>query len=85
MPLRHTGQEIQSHSQGPAELEPKKVGHVNSQLSLAREVLHQLEIAQDNRTLSYQEKWLKNQLKKHSLALSSLQRTTARVIHASVG
>ena len=30
----------------------KKVGHVNSQLGLAREVLHQLEIAQDARVLS---------------------------------
>jgi hypothetical protein len=36
----------------------KKVGHVNSQLGLAREVLHQLEIAQDNRSLSNQELWL---------------------------
>lgn len=33
----------------------KKVGHVNSQLGLAREVLHQLEIAQDARSLSSQE------------------------------
>jgi hypothetical protein len=56
----------------------KKVGHVNSQLGLAREILHQLEIAQDNRQLSNQELWLRNQLKKHSLALSSLQRAIAR-------
>lgn len=56
----------------------KKVGHVNSQLSRAREVLHQLEIAQDARPLSRQEKWLRDQLKKHSLALSSLQRMIAR-------
>jgi len=47
-------------------------------LGLAREVLHQLEIAQDARLLSRQEKWLRDQLKKHSLALSSLQRTIAR-------
>jgi len=33
----------------------KKVGHVNSQLELAREILHQLEIAQDNRNLSIME------------------------------
>ena len=37
-----------------------------------------LEIAQDNRELSPSERWLYNQLKKHSLALSSLQRTIAR-------
>lgn len=51
---------------------------VNSQLGLAREVLHQLEIAQDARTLSNQEKWLHQHLKKHSFVLSSLQRTIAR-------
>ena len=51
---------------------PKKVGHVNSQLALAREVLHQLEIAQDSRELSRLELWIKNKLKPHSLALSSL-------------
>ena len=54
------------------------MGHVNSQLALAREVLHQLEIAQDSRELSRLELWLKNKLKPHSLALSSLQRTIAR-------
>lgn len=56
----------------------KKVGHVNSQLSLAREILHMLEIAQDNRNLTDQEIWLRNRLEKHSLALSSLRRTIAR-------
>lgn len=55
----------------------KKVGHINSQLRLAREV-HQLEIALDTRSLSNQEMWLLLQLKKHSLALSSLQRTIPR-------
>jgi len=56
----------------------KKFGHVNSQLELAREILHQLEIAQDIRPLSNLEAWLRNRLKHHSLALSSLQRTIAR-------
>jgi len=41
-------------------------------------VLHQLEIAQDSRVLSRLELWLKNKLKPHCLALSSLQRTIAR-------
>jgi len=57
----------------------KSVGHVNSQLALAREILHQLEIAQDSRTLSPREDWLKNNLKKHCLALASLKRTIARL------
>ena len=57
----------------------KKVGHINSQLALAREILHMLEIAQDSRSLSPGELWLKNNMKKHSLALASLQRTIARL------
>jgi hypothetical protein len=57
----------------------KKVGHVKSQLSLAREILHQLEIAQDGKTLSQEESVLKNMLKKHTLVLSSLKRTIARL------
>lgn len=56
----------------------KKIGHVKSQLALAKEILHQLEIAQDNRHLSGSEIWLKNCLKKHTLALASPQRTIAR-------
>jgi len=38
-----------------------------------------LEIAQDSRSLSPGELWLKNNMKKHSLALASLQRTIARL------
>jgi hypothetical protein len=56
----------------------KKVGHVESQLALARELLHQLEIAQDLRMLTRLEVELKNSLKKHSLALASFKRTIAR-------
>jgi hypothetical protein len=35
-----------------------KVGNVNVQLGLAREVLHRLEMAQDSRILSREEIWL---------------------------
>ena len=56
----------------------RTVGHISSQLELAREVLHQLEIAEDTRGLSGQEQWLRNKLKPQSLALASLQRTNAR-------
>jgi hypothetical protein len=37
----------------------KKVGHVESQLALAREVLHQLEITRDGQALSHEETVLK--------------------------
>jgi exonuclease III len=57
----------------------KNIGHISSQLGLAREIIHQLEIAQDSRQLADRELWLLHSLKKHSLALSSLQRTIARV------
>jgi hypothetical protein len=49
-----------------------KVGNVESQLSLAREILHQFEIAQDGRPPTTDESTLKNRLKKHSLVLASL-------------
>lgn len=59
-------------------MESEKIGHVNSQQELAREILHQFEIAQDHGVLSGMELWLRNKLKLHSLALYSLQRTIAR-------
>jgi hypothetical protein len=37
----------------------RKVGNVKSQLALAREILHQLEIAQNSKELSAAEMWLK--------------------------
>jgi hypothetical protein len=42
-------------------------------------VLHQLEITNDGRVLSSEEVWLKNSLKKHSLALASLKRMITRL------
>jgi hypothetical protein len=39
---------------------------------MAKEILHQLEIAQDNRVLSFHELW-------HSLALASLLPTVAHL------
>jgi hypothetical protein len=56
----------------------KKVGHVASQLAMAREILHMLEIAQDSRALTPEELMMKFMLKKRSLMLSSLKRTIAR-------
>jgi hypothetical protein len=55
------------------------VGHIRSQLALAKEILHRLEIAHDARLLTSAEIWLKNKLKKHSLWLSSLKRTMTRL------
>jgi hypothetical protein len=66
-------------SKGLQRWSDKVVGQVNFQLALAREILHQFEIAQDSRQLSSGELLLKNSLKKHSLALASLQRTIARL------
>jgi hypothetical protein len=53
----------------------KKVGHIRSQLGLARELLHQFDLAQDSRSLSPEEFWLRNSLKQHNLALASLWRS----------
>jgi hypothetical protein len=57
----------------------KRVGHFKSQLEMAREITHQLEMARDFRQLSSLETWLCQCLKKHCLALSSLLRTIARL------
>jgi hypothetical protein len=57
----------------------KKVRHLKSQLEMAREILYQLEIDRDIRQLSSLECWLCQCLKKHSLALSSLLCTIARL------
>lgn len=46
-------------------------------MEILHTILHQFEIAEDHRTLSTMELWLRNKLKPHSLALSSLQRTIA--------
>jgi len=70
--FKATARILQSWSQ-------KTVGHLNSQLFLAKEILHQLDIAQDSRTLHSNEMWLRNKLKKHTLVLASLLRTVARV------
>ena len=70
--FKATARSLQSWSQ-------KSVGHLNSQLLLAKEILHQLDIAQDIRTLNSNEMWLCNNLKKHTFVLASLLRTVARV------
>jgi hypothetical protein len=57
----------------------KKVGHIKTQLALAREVLHRLEMAQDMRQLSAEEEWLRKKLKQHCLCLASFERTIARL------
>ncbi|XP_020405790.1 uncharacterized protein [Zea mays] len=57
----------------------KQVGHVRLQLALAKELLHRLEMAHDERPLTPAEIWLKNRLKKQSLMLSSFKRTMARL------
>jgi hypothetical protein len=57
----------------------RQVGHIRSQLALAKEISHKLEIAQDERVLTPDEFWLKSKLKKHSLLLSSLKHTMARM------
>jgi hypothetical protein len=55
------------------------VGHIKQQLQFATEIIHQLEIARDSRLLSPQEEWLRCQLKRQALGLSSLERTMARL------
>jgi hypothetical protein len=47
---------------------------------VAKEIVHQLDIAQESRPLKPNELWLCNNLKKHYLALASLLRTISRLM-----
>jgi hypothetical protein len=78
-PLVSLAVKLKATTRGLQSWSDKTVGYVASQLQLAKELLHQLEIAQDNKALSVDELWLRNKLKKHCLALSSLSRTIARL------
>jgi len=78
-PYLTLSQKFKATAKGLQRWSSKKVGNVKFQLALTREILHQFEIAQDNRSLSPGELWLKNNLKKHSLALASLSRTIDRL------
>jgi len=78
-PFLTLNRKFRAVSKGLQSWSDKAVGQVSFQLALAREILHQFEIAQDNRQLSPAELWFKNNLKKHSLALASLKRTMARL------
>ena len=78
-PYLTLSQKFKATAKGLQRWSSKTVGNVKFQLALAREILHQFDIAQDNRPLSPGELWLKNNLKKHSLALSSFSRTIDRL------
>jgi hypothetical protein len=54
------------------------IGNIRSQLEVAKEVVHRLEMARDRRNLGTHEEELRRALKLKLLDLSSLQRTMAR-------
>lgn len=56
----------------------RKLGSIRFQLVLAREVILRLDVAEESRTLSVQERTLRNELKVKCLGLASLNRTIAR-------
>jgi hypothetical protein len=78
-PLETLSLKFKAATRGLQSWSDKRVGHSRSQLEMAKEIQHQLEIAQDGRPLSAQEMWSRNNLKKQSLALSSLLRTIAHL------
>ncbi|XP_073358087.1 uncharacterized protein [Aegilops tauschii subsp. strangulata] len=56
----------------------RKIGNVKLQIAMANWIILQLDRAMDHRTLSAEERWLRNTLKLTSLGLASLERTIAR-------
>ncbi|WVZ76358.1 hypothetical protein U9M48_024338 [Paspalum notatum var. saurae] len=69
---------LQRLSKGLQKWSQRKVGNIKIQLNMAKEVLHQLEIARDRHGLSDGEEWLRKKLKMHCLGLASLERTIAQ-------
>ena len=69
--LRSTARELQSWS-------AKKIGHIKTQLLVAREVILWLDREQDRRSLLELEANLRKELKWKCLGLASLERTIAR-------
>src|SRR6185312_11876082 len=68
--FRRTARELQSWS-------AKQVGHIKTQLLVAREVILRLEQEQDRHQLSEMEADLRKELKQQCLGLASLERTIA--------
>lgn len=78
-PVQEAGLASAQHYQSATKLESARfVGNVRTQLEMAKEVLHQLEIARDHRRLAEHEELLRKAVKLKSLGHSSLQRTIAR-------
>lgn len=69
--IRNVTKELQSWA-------AKKVGSIKLQLLIAKELILQLDRAQELRLLSEAERELRGQLKRLSLGLASLERTIAR-------
>jgi exonuclease III len=69
--LRATARALRSWSS-------RKIGTIKEQLLMAQEIIFRLDAAQDERPLGPEEFWLRKELKKKILGLSSLQRTIAR-------
>jgi hypothetical protein len=76
--LGATVKHLQSWSQ-------KRVGHINSPLGMAREILHILEIRISDGPPFGLEKWLLDQLKGHIVALTSLQRSMIPWLEVALG
>lgn len=63
-PLETLALKFKATARGLQSWSDKKIGHLKSQLAMAKDIVHQLEIAQDSRSLSVSEIWLQNSLKK---------------------
>jgi hypothetical protein len=69
--FRNTAEALQAWGQ-------RKTGNVKLQIAIANTVIFRLDVAQEARSLSQGERWLKRVLKHAVLGLSSLERTIAR-------
>ena len=69
--LRNTARHLTAWGQ-------KKVGNIKMQIAVANAVILRFDVAQEQRLLSEEERWLRKTLKHMVLGLASLERTIAR-------
>uniref|UniRef100_A0A453EUV4 Uncharacterized protein n=2 Tax=Aegilops tauschii subsp. strangulata TaxID=200361 RepID=A0A453EUV4_AEGTS len=77
-PFRRLMRRLQATARKLTSWSARTIGNVQHKLALSRERLLRFDKAQEDRTLSAHEEWLRKQIKGSYLGLASLERTIAR-------
>ncbi|KAM0861655.1 hypothetical protein ACQ4PT_045717 [Festuca glaucescens] len=77
-PLKRLAYRLRRTSRGLQRWSQRRVGSIRDSILIANEVILRFDVAQEARSLSEQEQWLRRNLKLKLLGLASLERTIAR-------